>query len=659
MKNLERICLYCCLEKGRSGGCEFCGPDARGKNIEPHPMYIPPGTLLRNNQYLFGRELGIGGFGITYLALDLHLNMRVAIKEHFPRDLASRSPDSVTIVPFRDKAESDFVYGLEKFKEEGQSLGQFCDHPNVVTVHSFFEANGTGYLVMGYLEGWSLDNHIKIRGGRVSEEEARRISTMILDGLRAVHAVGLLHRDIKPQNIFITKNGLAKLIDFGSARHDMNRHSQLLSKIVSDGYSPIEQYLSSGQEGVFTDVYSTGVTIYHMLSGIKPPSATDRKNHDNLKPLNYIHEINVSPQIAEVVQRATAIDAPYRYQTVDHMLYELLNGPQGPYITQQVANYGGQASSGSTSEPPISGPPISGPPISGPQTGYGSVISGPPISSRSITGNSKQSSLWMKLGIMSLVFSIVAIVGYLAVNHFVDPDPSPNPTPIHTKTPKLKANLVPTPPVIPKGMVKVAGGSFWMGCPGPAQCNSNILEGRNVTVKEFYIHKNEVTVAEYKACVDAGECIRAPSATELKEKGCNWNKSGKNNHPMNCITYDLAKSFCLSNDWRLPTQIEWERAARGDDRRKYPWGDGKPSCSHAAKSGCVKETMAVGSKPDGKSPYGVNDMAGNVYEWTEERHVRGGGFRSSNEKIHISRTLPIKPSSAGEDLGFRCVANVK
>jgi serine/threonine protein kinase len=339
MNDVSGVCLHCCLPKGRAGGCGECGPRAAGKEVEGHPMFLPPGTILRH-QYLIGRVLGFGGFGVTYLGLDLGLDMRVAIKEFLPtgENLASRHTDRLTVAPYPGKAKEDFAYGLKKFIEEGRALARFTNHPNVVSVLSFFEAHGTAYLVMSFIEGVSLDEHLKRRGGPLPESEAVQIITMVLDGLKAVHREGLLHRDISPDNIFLSTEGTVQLIDFGSARSAIGRKSTNISKIVKAGYSPFEQYRADAREAEYTDLYAVSATLYRCLTGARPPEAMDRLQNNSLASVEIstdrllndplvapaeIPGVNVSAKISNLTVRGLEMFSADRFQTADEMLSAL------------------------------------------------------------------------------------------------------------------------------------------------------------------------------------------------------------------------------------------------------------------------------------------------------------------------------------------------
>jgi serine/threonine protein kinase/TPR repeat protein len=321
MNDSSNICLHCCLPKGRPGGCDICGGHAPGVEVEGHPMFLTPGTILRE-QYLIGRVLGFGGFGVTYLGLDLGLNMRVAIKEFLPtgENLAARHTDRLTVAPYPGKAKESFAYGLKKFIEEGRALARFTNHPNVVSVLSFFEAHGTAYLVMLFLEGMPLDDHLKKRGGRLNESESVQIITMVLDGLKVVHKQGLLHRDISPDNIFLASEGQVQLIDFGSARAAIGRQSTNISKIVKAGYSPLEQYRTEALEGAFTDIYATGATLYRMVTGVQPPEAMDRIKDDPLVDPSEIPGVIVSKKMARLLMKALSMESDGRFQSAQDML---------------------------------------------------------------------------------------------------------------------------------------------------------------------------------------------------------------------------------------------------------------------------------------------------------------------------------------------------
>ncbi len=250
-----------------------------GSSTRP-PISLPEGTTLRD-EYKIGAVLGTGSFGITYRARDVHLDTTVAIKEYYPRHMAGRTDASKNVQPYTDENIDEFSFGLEQFRREGRTLARF-DHPNIVDVRSYFEENGTGYIVMDYYEGQTLSDYLKKNGGTIPEDDALAIMQDVLDGLRPVHKDGLLHRDIDPQNIYLTEEGRAVLIDFGAAREAMGTRTQSLSVILKPGYAPFEQYSTDGNQGPHTDLYACAATLYKCLTGLKPPDATDRLQDDKL-----------------------------------------------------------------------------------------------------------------------------------------------------------------------------------------------------------------------------------------------------------------------------------------------------------------------------------------------------------------------------------------
>ena len=318
-------CMGCMSETGGAAVCPHCGFDER--TASDSPLYLPLRTVLQG-RYTVGRVLGEGGFGITYLGWDATLAIRVAIKEFLPRELAARGTDGRSISAYRGDLAEAFRYGLEKFLEEARVLARFAEHQGIVAVRDFFPAHGTGYLVMSYLEGLTLKDYLARQGGRIPFPQALAILMPVMDALRAVHQVGLLHRDISPDNIFITRDRQVKLIDFGAARAALGAHSRSLSVILKPGYAPPEQYGSQGRQGPWTDVYAVGATLYQMLTGQMPPEAPDRLYQDTLKPpAAYGADL---PQAAELALfKALAVRVEQRFQSVAELQAALVQAAQG------------------------------------------------------------------------------------------------------------------------------------------------------------------------------------------------------------------------------------------------------------------------------------------------------------------------------------------
>jgi serine/threonine protein kinase len=218
--------------------------------------------------------LGQGGFGITYLAHDLNLDRAVAIKEYLPSDFAVREGDH-SVHPLSGQTQPQFEWGLDRFISEARTLSKF-EHPNIVRIFAVFEENNTGYLVMPYEEGKSLQSLLKGKK-TLDESTLLKIIEPILDGLELVHQHEFIHRDIKPDNIFIREDGSPVLLDFGSARQSVTGQVKTLTTLVSPGYAPFEQYYSkSDEQGPWTDIYSIGATLYRAVAGRPPLDAVDR-----------------------------------------------------------------------------------------------------------------------------------------------------------------------------------------------------------------------------------------------------------------------------------------------------------------------------------------------------------------------------------------------
>ena len=223
-------------------------------------------------EYTIESVLGHGGFGITYLARDTSLGAQVAIKEYLPHEIANRENKTQVLPNPSRGAVHDYQIGLKNFVKEARALARF-KHPNIVRVLRFLEANGTAYMVMEYEEGQSLADYLKRNGPRLDEQSLLKVFIPILNGLHAVHEAEMLHLDIKPENIYLRKDGSPMLIDFGSARQGA---AHLQKVALTQGYAPMEQYPDKGTPDPSTDVYAVGASMYRCISGKKPDDALER-----------------------------------------------------------------------------------------------------------------------------------------------------------------------------------------------------------------------------------------------------------------------------------------------------------------------------------------------------------------------------------------------
>jgi WD40 repeat protein len=298
-----------------------------------HKNALPVGFQLA--EYTIEAVLGHGGFGVTYLARDTALGAQVAVKEYMPHELCVRDGKTDVVIPHpRRDAVRDYHWGLKNFAKEGRALAQF-KHPNIVRVLRFFEANGTAYMVMEYEKGMSLSDHLRENGPRLEEPALLRIFIPILNGLHAVHEAGMLHLDIKPENIYMRSDGNPMLIDFGSARQAITTTGHMQRIALTHGYAPIEQYPDKGKQGPATDIYALGATMYRCVTGKKPDGALDRYQAvlkytvDPLTPATKLAGSRYAPNLLESIDWSMQIYSHDRPQSARE-LQDALMGKTRP-----------------------------------------------------------------------------------------------------------------------------------------------------------------------------------------------------------------------------------------------------------------------------------------------------------------------------------------
>jgi serine/threonine protein kinase len=281
------------------------------------PNALAAGTSLA--EYRIESVLGIGGFGLTYLATDRNLNLKVALKEYLPSGIAARSDDS-SIRPVDESSAQTFEWGKQRFLDESRTLASFR-HPAIVRVMRFFEANATAYMVMEFVEGQTLPDWAAARRP-FAENVLTGIAAPLLDGLEVIHAGGYLHRDVKPQNIFMRTDGAPVLLDFGSARQALQKTE--LTSIVSPGWAPFEQYHSGGKQGPWSDLYAVGGVLYWLVTGEKPIEAVARIRKDTLKPAAAAP--GYTPAFLEAIDWALRVNEDERPQSVAEFRARLGSG---------------------------------------------------------------------------------------------------------------------------------------------------------------------------------------------------------------------------------------------------------------------------------------------------------------------------------------------
>lgn len=328
---IEKLCINCMQERRSPDGiCEFCGFDVRTFELPRHHMR--PFTILAG-KYLIGNAIGEGGFGITYIGMDLNLEVKVAIKEYYPQGAAVRDcrTNDSTVWSYSKSTQVFFEEGREKFINEAKTIAKFRNVPEIVGVIDFFRENQTAYIVMEYLDGQTLKQYLKVKGGKIPADELLRMMKPLIASLGKLHAQGLIHRDISPDNIMIMKDGSIKILDFGGARDFVSQNGKSMSVLVKHGYAPEEQYRSRGDQGPWTDVYALCATMYRCITGKIPPEALDRLYEDELKPISSFG-VNCPKCIEQAITKGLSVRKDGRYQSMEE-LYDALykgNPPKPP-----------------------------------------------------------------------------------------------------------------------------------------------------------------------------------------------------------------------------------------------------------------------------------------------------------------------------------------
>lgn len=337
-------CPGCLRDKGASALCPHCGFD---ESAPAATIALPCRTLL-NRQYWIGRVLGMGGFGLTYLAWDTGLDAPVAIKEYFPKSYAGRDALSLTVRTHSGEDKAHYARGLQAFLREAKTLARF-DHPHIVKPRNVFEENNTAYLVMDYLEGETLDELLRRQpDNRIDERRALDILLPAFEGLAEVHAQGFIHRDIKPSNIFMARaprerQARAVLLDFGAARMALGLQGRSLSIVLTPGYAAPEQYHKRGQ-GPWTDVYGLAATLYRMTVGEEPPESGERMLEDRVSdPRARVPELTET--FARALLRGLSLSPAHRPRTLAEFagllgrpLDESRTGSPAPETSRETAD---------------------------------------------------------------------------------------------------------------------------------------------------------------------------------------------------------------------------------------------------------------------------------------------------------------------------------
>lgn len=319
----HRVCPDCLRLEWDGGYCSACG--YTDGQVVSDANALEPGPIV-GGRYVLGLVLGYpGGFGITYRGLNIVDGSKVAIKEFMPSQLAGRSRHGTSIRPLGEKHAKHYEHLLMRFRGESEILRSLA-HPHIVEVLDFFEQNDTAYLVMPFIEGITLAEYVERAGGKISFESALAIMTRVMDALRFSHARNLIHRDVSPENIFITLDKRVILLDFGAARSPIPGLE--LTCIMKLGFSPLE-VIRGQQQGPYTDVYGVAATIYNACSGRELPFAVDRLEGEAVMPLRALG-VKISDEAEAALTVALALQPSNRIKTIAELQRGISPAPAPP-----------------------------------------------------------------------------------------------------------------------------------------------------------------------------------------------------------------------------------------------------------------------------------------------------------------------------------------
>ena len=285
--------------------------------LTPALHQLAPGAMLRG-RYRLGQVLGEGGFGITYEGYDTELELRVAVKEYYPTGFATREVTSTaTVQPFAGQQGEYFSKGLHSFIDEARRLARLSSLPGIAAVRDFFQENGTAYIVMEFIDGQTFKQYLQSMGGSLLPVQVFEMMMPVMQSLAAVHKNGIIHRDISPGNIMISRDGYMKLLDFGSAREFSG--DQSMSVLLTPGYAPEEQYRRKGAQGPWTDVYSLCATMYRAIVGTAPDESIERLHEDTLRPPSAFG-IAMPPTQEAALMKGLALRAEDRWQDMTSLM---------------------------------------------------------------------------------------------------------------------------------------------------------------------------------------------------------------------------------------------------------------------------------------------------------------------------------------------------
>jgi len=613
--------------------------------MEQHLHALPSGYQL--NEYRIERVIGSGGFGITYYAWDTHLDKPVAIKEYLPNEFAVRV-DGITVSPKSTADHQDYQWGLERFLDEARTLARFR-HANLNEVHRFFEAHGTAYLVLEYIEGETLAD-LLAREGRLDQDRLLRLLREMLSGLEEVHKAGFVHRDVKPGNIMLRRDGSSVLLDFGAARQAIGQRSQAVTSILTPGYAPIEQYDQKADDvGPWTDLYALGMVAYRCISGVRDHDLLDAvargrlqykgQSDQDMLPAASLGRGRYDEALLDAIDWAIKVGEDERPPSASAMRDALSGGARVQTSPSAApSRHAGAAGGAAQPAPPAQAGSGTSPGLiigivllvlavagggiyyvmHGGAAGNGhlQVSVNVPGAQVSLDGQARGTAAPdAPLRIQELApgsYSLrVERSGYVPFSGNVSVGGG------EWKQLAVDLQQVPRKPYEPE-TVLIRGGSFDMGCVSGRGCEDDEQPVHRVSVGDFEMGAHEVTFAQWDACVSDGGCSHRPD-------DAGW---GRGQRPVINVGWQDAQQYVrwlsrkTGKNYRLPTEAEWEYAARAGTRTPFSFNgaispdranyDGSASFEGSPTGVDRRKTMPVGSFA--ANAWGLYDMHGNVWE---------------------------------------------
>jgi serine/threonine-protein kinase len=549
---------------------------------------------------------------------------------------------------------------LLRFQNEAASTG-CIHHPNVVTIYESGQADdGTPYLAMEYLEGKTLRQALEARGA-LPVAECVEILQQVARGLNAAHRLGTIHRDLKPDNIFLTRGDegelVVKVVDFGIAKlRESATHTLTGTVLGTPAYMSFEQAsgMRSDELDARSDIYSLGVVVYEMLTG-RVPFHSDT-------PLGYVRKhmmeepppfravapgLPVPPQVENAVMKALRKERDERYASALEFARDLAVAakpqPQKPLPVPSPTSVVQSAPAVAERSPAGPGPakaeprPETAPDVSPPVPSPGKLQPRRLAPAPALEPPSRTKYIVLALGALVLV---AVGVWYLS-------RPSEQPRTTENASSETPAK----PAAAPAGMVYIPGGTFMMGRDKAADPEET--PAHSVTVAQFYLDKTPVTNSAF------ARFDQRHAATPADQ-------------PATDVSWNEAQAYCQSKGERLPSEAEWESAARGTDGRLYPWGNTFSVGLVNSSDVGLGHPEAVGIRPHSASPFGVLDMSGNVWQWCADDYrpysghqptfkipalakvIRGGSFKSDKDHVTATTRNLDLATSRSPTIGFRC-----